>query len=49
MKFRSDIVEIVGDSYDAKKSHVKNVAFRNAFEHAKTGSSTFDIASGHKE
>ena len=48
MKFRPEIVEIVGDSYDSKRSQLKAVAFKGTFEHARTGSSTFDIDSGRK-
>ena len=41
MKFRPEIVEIVGDSYDSKRSQLTIVAFKGTFEHARTGSSTF--------
>ena len=41
MKFRAEIVEIVGDSYDPKRSHLKIVAFKSTFENARRGSSTF--------
>ena len=41
MKFRPEIVEIVGDSYDAKRSPLKSVAFKGTFENARRGSSTF--------
>ena len=41
MKFRPEIVEIVGDSYDSKRSLLKRVAFKGMLEHARTGSSTF--------
>ena len=39
--FRPEIVEIVGDSYDPKRSPLKSVAFKGMLEHARTGSSTF--------
>ena len=41
MKFRLEIVEIVGDSYDAKRSPLKIVAFNAHLKHAGRGSSTF--------
>ena len=39
--FRPEIVEIVGDSYEPKRSLLKSVAFKGMFEHARMGSSTF--------
>ena len=41
MKFRPEIVEIVGDSYDSKRSQLKSVAFKSTFENTGRGSSTF--------
>ena len=41
MKFRPEIVEIVGDSYDSKSSPLKSVAFKSTFGNAGRGSSTF--------
>ena len=41
MKFRPEIVEIVGDSYDPKRSPLKIVAFKGTFEDAGRGCSTF--------
>ena len=39
--FRPEIVEIVGDSNDAKRSLLKSVAFKGTSENARRGSSTF--------
>ena len=41
MKFRSEIVEIVGDSYDPNRPSLTIVAFKGTFENARKGSSTF--------
>ena len=41
MKFRPEIVEIVGDSYDPKRSLLKIVAFKGTFGNPGTGCSTF--------
>ena len=41
MKFRPEIAEIVGDSFDSKRLPLKNVAFISTFENAGRGSSTF--------
>ena len=49
MALRAEIAEIVGDSYDPKRSPLKGVAFNSTFYNAgKSFFQYFDIDSGHK-
>ena len=49
MALRAEIAEIVGDSYDPKRSPLKGVAFNRTFYNARMSFfQYFDIDSGHK-
>ena len=49
MALRAEIVEIVGDSNDHKRSTLKRLAFNSTFYNAgKSFFQYFDIDSGHK-